>query len=165
MSDELPRAAWFGSARDAATALLRATARAGDHVVCGRALDGAARLGLDVTLVDPRHPRRLRAAIGPRTRLVLVEACGIDLGELARAVVGTPALLAVEDALPEPALPDPLAQGADVVVYRATGLGNGVGGALLTNDPDLHARLCGVTDLRRPRFRPRGSSAYARTRR
>jgi cystathionine beta-lyase len=128
------RAFAFGSGMAALSTLMRLVP-AGGHVVAGSDLYGGTyrllekvlpRAGLRTTYVDATDPERVRAAIEPSTRLVLVETptnplCRIvDLRALAEIARERGALLAVDNSLLSPLLQRPLELGADVVVHSAT---------------------------------------------
>jgi cystathionine gamma-lyase len=133
---------------------------AGDEVVAGEDLYGGTyrlfervyrRFGITVRYVDARDPERLRAAMGPRTRLVWVETPSnpllgiVDLRAAAQIAHGAGALLAVDSTFASPYLQHPLELGADLVVHSTTkyigGHSDVVGGAVVVNDPDLAERL------------------------
>jgi cystathionine gamma-lyase len=133
----------------------------GDHVVCGDDVYGGTyRLfenvfrpsaGIQTSFVPLENPAALAAALRPNTRMVWLEtptnpllriidlrAC-IDIA----AAAGIPVW--VDNTFATPALQRPLEMGATAVVHSTTKYLNGhsdvVGGAIVVNDSELHARL------------------------
>lgn len=134
--------------------------QSGDHVIAGNDLYGGtyrilrtlyAKFGLETTFVDLADLSQLRAAFRPTTRLVMLETptnpllrC-FDVAAIARIARQHGALVMVDNTFATPFLQQPLALGADVVVHSTTkylgGHSDVVGGALVSNDAELHARL------------------------
>jgi cystathionine beta-lyase/cystathionine gamma-synthase len=158
--EQSPPAVTFASGLAAETALFLAFLRAGDHVICGRAVYGGttrllrhlfAGLGVDATFVDATRLEEVAAAFRARTRLVLVETPAnptlelTDLDQVARLVHAHGALLAVDNTFLTAALQRPLDHGADFSVYSTTkfveGHGVALGGAIVARDADALARL------------------------
>jgi cystathionine gamma-synthase len=93
----------------------------------------------------------VRAAVGPRTRMIWVETptnplLGVaDIAALTEVAHDAGALLVVDNTFASPYLQQPLALGADVVVHSTTkymgGHSDVVGGALVTNDRGLADEL------------------------
>jgi O-succinylhomoserine sulfhydrylase len=127
--------------------------KAGDHVVCSRSVFGSivslfdkylSRAGIETTYVDPTDNDDWRRAIRPQTRLFFLESPSNPLAQLADiAAVAAIAheqdiLLAVDNCFCTPALQQPLALGADIVIHSATkfldGQGRCVGGAVAGPD-------------------------------
>ncbi|MFP3941689.1 MAG: trans-sulfuration enzyme family protein [Thermoanaerobaculia bacterium] len=151
--------AW-ASGMAAVTGLALAALRAGDHAVCSRSLYGGtvrlfervlASFGVTVTFADARRPDAVAGAVRERTRLILLETPGnptLDLADVS-AAAGVAreagALLAVDNTFLTGVLQRPLELGADVVVHSTTKFLDGhnavVGGALVTDDPELDERL------------------------
>jgi len=108
-----------------------------------------ARYGIVTTLVDFGDLNATRAAIGPNTRLVWVETPTnpniriIDIAAIAEIAKQTNALLVVDNTFATPYLQQPLALGADLVMYSTTkylgGHSDVVGGAITGNDLALGA--------------------------
>ena len=149
----------FASGMAAITAVTRLV-QAGEEILAGDDLYGgtirllsqvAPRLGIAVRWVDASDPAAVEAAITPATRLLLVETPTnpllriADVARLAALVRPRGILLAVDNSLLSPCLQRPLALGADLVVHSATkflcGHGDVCAGAVVTDDPGLHARL------------------------
>ena len=133
---------------------------AGDHVVCEENTYGGTtrlatqvlnRAGISFSFVDSRDPQRIRAALRPNTRLVLLESptnpmmrlC--DLRAAAEATRDAGVLLCVDNTFATPVNQRPHETGADIVMHSTTKYLNGhsdiIGGALTVRDPDLDDRL------------------------
>jgi cystathionine gamma-synthase len=150
-------AAAFSSGLAAEDTLLRAACAPGAHVVIpDDAYGGTYRLfarvlrqwGLEHTAASVADVDAVAAAIQPgRTRMVWVETptnplLGIaDLPALAKVAHDAGALLVVDNTFASPALQQPLAHGADVVVHSTTkylgGHSDVVGGGLVFADAEL----------------------------
>lgn len=124
--------------------------RSGDHVVCSRSVFGTttvllntymARFGVAVTYVPLSDLSAWASATRPETRLYFCETPSNPLGELVdiRALADLAhahqVLLAVDNCFCTPALQQPLALGADLVIHSATkfldGQGRCLGGAVV----------------------------------
>ena len=124
--------------------------KAGDHIVCSAGVFGATvqllgtimkRFGVDTTFVSGSDIASWQAAITPNTRLLYVETPAnptteiFDIAALSEVAKKAGALLAVDNCFCSPALQQPLALGADVVIHSATkyldGQGRVLGGAVL----------------------------------
>jgi cystathionine gamma-synthase len=146
----------FGSGMAATDCALRAMLRPGDHVVIPNdAYGGTFRLidkvftkwNVEYTPVALSDLDAVAAAITPRTRLVWVETPTnplltiVDIAAIAELGQGARAKLLVDNTFASPALQQPLTLGADVVLHSTTkyigGHSDLVGGALITNDPEL----------------------------
>ncbi|MBA4856590.1 cystathionine gamma-synthase [Nocardia farcinica] len=148
----------FASGMAATDCVLRATLRPGDHIVIpDDAYGGTFRLidkvfsqwGIEHTPAHVFDTDAMRAAIRPNTKLVWVEtptnpllSIG-DIPALAEIAHAAGAKLVVDNTFATPYLQQPLVLGADVVVHSTTkylgGHSDVVGGALITNDPELDA--------------------------
>lgn len=151
----------FASGMAAEDALVRVTCAPGDHVVIpSDAYGGTYRLfkqvfepwGLEHRAGSIHDPHAIAAAIEPgRTKLVWIETpsnplLGIaDIEAIAKVAHDAGALLVVDNTFATPYLQQPIALGADVVVHSTTKYAGGhsdvVGGALITRDAELGARL------------------------
>jgi cystathionine gamma-synthase len=150
----------FASGMAATDVLLRATCRPGDHVIIPNdAYGGTFRLldkvlrhwGLDYSSVSQSHPDAVRRAIRPATRVVWCETPTnpllniADIAALAGIARECGARLVVDNTFATPYLQSPLSLGADVVVHSTTkylgGHSDVIGGALVTNDPQLDEQL------------------------
>ena len=143
-----------------ATATLAYLLRPGDHLVLPNdAYGGTYRLvarvlaewGVSFDAVDMTDLGAVEQAIGERTRLVWVETPTnpllriVDIEAVASLARGAGAWVAVDNTFATPYLQRPLELGADLVVHSTTkylgGHSDVVGGAIVTNDDDLHERL------------------------
>jgi cystathionine beta-lyase/cystathionine gamma-synthase len=135
-----------GSGMAAIALALLTELTAGDHVVISDQLYGRttqlvtrelARLGVSSTVVDATSLEAVEAAMGSQTRLVLVETISnpllrvVDVHRLAEIVHGRDAILLVDNTLASPAVCQPVALGADLVVESLTKLVNGHSDVLL----------------------------------
>lgn len=145
----------------AATSTILQMLSTGDHVIAGDDLYGGTfrlfdkvyrRMGLSFSYVDPvGGGAAVEAAIQPSTRLVwletptnpLLKLC--DIAEVAALCKRRGLLLAVDNTFMTPYAQQPLALGADIVCHSTTKYLNGhsdvVGGAVVTDDDELHERL------------------------
>lgn len=106
---------------------------------------------LQAAFVDLRDAAALTAVLQRRPRLVWAESPSnpllrlVDLRALATACRAAGAWLAVDNTLLSPALQNPFALGADLVVHSTTKYVNGhsdvVGGAVIARDPAVHEQL------------------------
>jgi len=129
--------------------------RCGDHVVCSRDVFGTthslfarylAKMGIEVSFVPLTPVAAWRDALRENTRLLYLETpsnplCEVaDLAAMRALADDSGALLVVDNCFCTPALQQPLALGADIVIHSATkyidGQGRCVGGA-----------ACGRSDL------------------
>jgi len=116
-------------------ALILSVLRTGDDLVMPRAVYGGMvglagsvleRSGIGHRAVDTTDLTQVEAAIGPRTRLVWVETISnpttavADIAALAELAHTRGVLLAVDNTFASPALANPLALSADLVVHSAT---------------------------------------------
>jgi cystathionine gamma-synthase len=147
----------FASGLAAEDALLRAVLVPGDEVLLGSDVYGGtyrliARIlgpwGIGVRVVDMSDLATVEAALEERpSRIVWVETPSnpllrvTDIAGLARLGHAAGALVVVDNTFASPALQQPLAHGADVVVHSTTkylgGHSDVVGGALVLNDDGL----------------------------
>ena len=145
----------------AATSTILQLLSAGDHVIAGDDLYGGTfrlfdkvyrRLGLEFTYVDPTAGgEAVEAAIRPSTRMVWLETPTnpllkiSDIARVAEVCRKHDILLAVDNTFMTPYNQTPLALGADIVCHSTTKYLNGhsdvIGGAVMTNDDELHERL------------------------
>ncbi|WP_344792917.1 cystathionine gamma-synthase [Gryllotalpicola daejeonensis] len=145
------RAFSFASGLAAEDAVLRATLRPGDHVVLGAdAYGGTNRLitsvygawGVRLTTVELGDADAVRAALSTEsTRLLWIESPSnplmkiSDIPQLARLAHEAGALAVIDNTFASPALQQPIALGADVVVHSTTkylgGHSDLIGGAVV----------------------------------
>jgi O-succinylhomoserine sulfhydrylase len=138
------------SGMSAILSLCMAVLRTGDHIVASRSVFGTtvtlfknvfARFGVTTTFVDPTVLDEWRGALTEATRLLFLETPSnpltevADIPALAALARGHGSLLVVDNCLCTPALQQPLALGADVVIHSATkyldGQGRCLGGAIV----------------------------------
>jgi O-succinylhomoserine sulfhydrylase len=124
--------------------------KAGDHIVCSGSVFGATiqllgnimkRFGIDTTFVPGTDVAKWQAAVTAKTRMFYVETPSnpltevYDIAALKEVAGKAGALLVVDNCFCTPALQQPLALGADVVIHSATkyldGQGRVLGGAVL----------------------------------
>jgi O-succinylhomoserine sulfhydrylase len=124
--------------------------QSGDHIVSSRSIFGTttvlftsylARFGIETTFVSLDKLQEWEAAIRPETRLLFLETPSnplttlADIEALAQLARTGNALLVVDNCFCTPALQQPLALGADIVIHSATkyldGQGRCVGGAVV----------------------------------
>jgi O-acetylhomoserine (thiol)-lyase len=109
--------------------------QAGDHVVAAGALYGGsvtmlavnlAKFGIETTFVDATRPEAWAAAVRPNTRAFFAESLGnpslvvLDIAAVADVAHAHGVPLIVDNTVPSPALCNPIAFGADIVVHSAT---------------------------------------------
>ena len=123
---------------------------AGDHIVSASTLYGGTynqfaytfpRLGIDVTLVDPRDPENFRRAIRPNTRLLYGETLGnpminvFPFEEVAKIGQEFGIPLMIDNTFATPYLARPFEYGANIVIHSATkfigGHGTSIGGVIV----------------------------------
>ena len=141
--------------------------KAGDHVVCSRAVFGTTTLllqnivgkfGVAFSFVDLTDMAGWEAALQPNTRLLFVETPAnplteiVDIRELADLAHRNGSLLVVDNCFCTPALQRPLELGADYVVHSATkylgGHGDLIAGAIVGDAETLtQVRFYGIKDM------------------
>jgi cystathionine gamma-synthase len=146
----------FASGMAATDCALRALLRPGDHVIIpDDAYGGTFRLidkvftkwGIDYTPVALSDLDAVRAAVTPATKLIWVETPTnpllsiADIAGNAQLASAAGAKLLVDNTFASPALQQPLALGADIVLHSTTkyigGHSDVIGGALITDDEEL----------------------------
>ena len=124
--------------------------KAGDHIVCSRAVFGSTtvlfnkymcRFGITTSYVDCTDISQWQQALTANTRLLFLETPSnplaeiADIAALARVAQGHGAYLAVDNCFCTPALQKPLDFGADIIIHSATkyldGQGRCMGGVVL----------------------------------
>src|SRR4051812_11461930 len=150
----------FASGLAAEDTLLRTLCAPGDHILLpDDAYGGTYRLvarvftrwGLEFTPVAMHDSAAVAAAVRPNTRLIWVETPTnpllniVDIAAIAAIARQQQALLVVDNTFASPYLQQPLALGADVVVYSTTkylgGHSDVVGGALVARDAEVGEQL------------------------
>ena len=133
---------------------------AGDRVVSCTDLYGGsyrlftklyARLGITFTFVNTTDLAAVEQALQRRTRLLWLESPSnpllrvTDIAACAALAHSRGVLAVADNTFATPVLQQPLSLGADIVVHSTTKYLNGhsdvIGGAVLTNSPELHERL------------------------
>ena len=123
---------------------------AGDHIVSASTLYGGTynqfvysfpRLGIEVTLVDPRDPENFRRAIRPNTKILYGETLGnpginiFPFEEVAKIGKEYGIPLMIDNTFATPYLFRPFEWGANIVVHSATkfigGHGTSIGGVIV----------------------------------
>ncbi len=134
--------------------------KAGDHVVCSRAVFGNtvllfknffAKFEVDTTFVNLTDLNAWERAIRPATRLLFLETPSnplteiVDIAALSQLARTHDCLLVVDNVFCTPALQRPLQLGADIVVHSATkyldGQGRCVGGAIVGSEALLDKEI------------------------
>ncbi len=138
------------SGMGAILSLCMALLKAGDHVVCSDSVFGSiitlfnrymTKFGVEVSYVPPQSLDAWRAAVKPNTKLFFLETPSNplsvigDIRGIAKIAHDHGVVFAVDNCFCTPALQQPLALGADVVIHSATkyldGQGRMVGGAVV----------------------------------
>ena len=141
--------------------------QAGDHVVAAGSLYGGSvtmlsvnlrKFGIETSFADVMRPESFAAAIRPQTRALFVESLGnpslaiADIAALADIAHAHGVPLVVDNTVPSPALCNPIAFGADIVVHSATkylaGHGTVLGGVIVESGkfPWDNGRHPGMTE-------------------
>lgn len=143
----------FSSGLAAEDALLRGILRPGDHVLLGNDVYGGtyrlltrvlAPWGIETSTVELQDADAIRAALRPETKIVWLETPSnpllkiVDITAVAEIAHNAGAVLVVDNTFASPALQQPLALGADVVVHSTTkylgGHSDVLGGAVVLAD-------------------------------
>ena len=144
----------------AATAMIGYLLKPGDHIVLpDDAYGGTFRIvsevfadhGISWTAGDLTTVGGIQDATTDRTKVIWVETPTnpllriVDIAVAAEVAKACGAWLVVDNTFASPYLQQPLALGADMVLHSSTkylgGHSDTVGGAIITNDQDLHERL------------------------
>ncbi|GAB6387115.1 O-succinylhomoserine sulfhydrylase [Stutzerimonas marianensis] len=160
------------SGMSAILATVMSLCSAGDHVLVSRSVFGATvslfekyfkRFGLEVDFVPLVDLQRWERAFKPNTKLVFVESPSNPLAELVdiEALAGIchakGALFAVDNCFCTPALQQPLALGADIVIHSATKYIDGQGrclGGVVAGRAELMKELVGFLRTAGPTMSP-----------
>jgi O-succinylhomoserine sulfhydrylase len=129
---------------------------AGDHIVSSQSVFGStlnlfntilSRFGIETTFVKATDTAAYSSAIRPNTKLIFIETPSnpltevVDIAALARVARDAKVKLVVDNCFCTPALQQPLALGADIVIHSATkyldGQGRVLGGAVCGNKSDM----------------------------
>lgn len=116
--------------------------KAGDHIVSSNSLYGGTynlfnvtlpRLGITTTFVDPSDPTNFGKAVQENTKAFFVESLGnpkldvLDLKAISKEAKSANVPLIVDNTVASPALLNPIAHGANIVVHSLTKYINGNG--------------------------------------
>jgi len=119
--------------------------RSGDHIVASNSLYGGTynflsvtlpRFGITTTFVDPSNPENFQKASKENTRVFFIESLGnpkldvLDIKAISKAAKAHKVPLIVDNTVATPALLNPIAHGADIVIHSLTKYINGNGTAL-----------------------------------
>ncbi|MEH6682388.1 MAG: O-acetylhomoserine aminocarboxypropyltransferase/cysteine synthase family protein [Sediminicola sp.] len=119
--------------------------KAGDHLVASNSLYGGTynllsvtlpRLGITTTFVDPSDPKNFEKALQDNTRTIFVESLGnpkldvLDLQAISKVAKAAKIPFIVDNTVASPALLNPIAYGANIVIHSLTKFINGNGTAL-----------------------------------
>lgn len=148
--DGAERAIATSSGMAAVHAMCMAYLKAGDHVICSRAVFGSIislfekyvmKFAVEVTFVDLEDLDAWKNAVRPNTRLLFIETPSNPLAQVGdmQAIADIAhthgALFAVDNCFCTPMLQQPIKFGADLVLYSATkyidGQGRALGGAVV----------------------------------
>ena len=151
--DGAERAVATSSGMAAVHAVCMAYLKAGDHVICSRAVFGSiislfekyvVKFAVDVTFVDLDDLEGWKQAIRPNTRLLFIETPSNPLAQVGdmQAIADIAhehgALFAVDNTFCTPVLQQPIKFGADLIIYSSTkyidGQGRALGGAVVGKD-------------------------------
>ena len=142
-------------------AIVMSLCSAGDHVLVSRSVFGSTislfekylkRFGIEVDYPPLSDLDAWQAAFKPNTKLLFVESPSnplaelVDIAALAEIAHTRGALLAVDNCFCTPALQQPLALGADLVMHSATkfidGQGRGLGGVVSGRRAQMEQVVC-----------------------
>src|SRR5210317_2326184 len=140
----------FASGTSAISTSLLVLLKAGDHIVASSSLYGGTynllnvtlpRLGITTTFVDPSDPANFEAAVQENTRAFFAESLGnpkldvLDLKAIADHAKTAKVPFIVDNTVATPALLNPIAHGANIVIHSLTkyltGNGTSLGGAII----------------------------------
>ncbi|MCG9794175.1 O-acetylhomoserine aminocarboxypropyltransferase/cysteine synthase family protein [Flavobacterium algicola] len=124
--------------------------KTGDHIVASSSLYGGTfnllsstlpRLGITTTFVDPSDAANFENAANENTKVIFVESLGnpkldvLDLKAIAVVAKKLKVPFMVDNTVPSPALLNPIAHGANIVIHSLTkyicGNGTSLGGAVI----------------------------------
>jgi cystathionine gamma-lyase len=149
----------FASGMAAETAV-SSLVRTGEHIVATKDIYGGTfrlfrhlreKYSIQSTYADFTDLNRSEEAFTPNTRLVWIESPSnptlvvLDIAAIAELAHRHNALLVVDNTFASPYLQTPLDLGADIVLHSTTkyigGHSDLIGGAVVTNDPQLYEKL------------------------
>lgn len=157
----------------AITGLVLCQLKAGEHVVASRELFGStislfnkifSRFDISITLVPVSDIDAWQQAVTSNTKMLFLETptnplCQVaDIAQIAQIARDAGAMLVVDNCFCTPILQQPLSLGADVVIHTATkfldGQGRCVGGAMVTNDEQIHENYFAMLRTTGPSMSP-----------
>jgi len=134
--------------------------KAGDHVVCSKALYGPTttllatiftKFNIEVSFVETNIISEVQKAVKQNTKVIYIETPGnptlviSDIEECAKIAHANNALLVVDNTFMSPALQQPLSFGADIVLHSMTKFLNGhadvVAGIIVAKTEELYTSL------------------------
>ena len=134
--------------------------KSGDEIIVGDDVYGGTyrffvqvmgNLGIEVKFVDTTNVEAVKAAFGPKTKMLWVETPTnpllklSDLEALGKVARSKDAYMVVDNTFMSPYFQKPLDLGAHIVVHSATkylgGHSDVIGGVLVTNDEKIHERM------------------------
>ncbi|PQJ22864.1 O-acetylhomoserine aminocarboxypropyltransferase/cysteine synthase family protein [Tenacibaculum sp. SG-28] len=140
----------FASGTAAIATGLLTLLKAGDHIVASSSLYGGTynllnvtlpRLGITTTFVDANDPENFEKAVQENTRAFFVESLGnpkldvLDLENISKKAKLAKVPFIVDNTVATPALLNPIAHGANIVIHSLTkyigGQGNSLGGVIV----------------------------------
>ena len=140
----------FSSGTGAIATGLMTLLKAGDHIVASSSLYGGTynllkvtlpRLGITTTFVDADNPDNFADAVKENTRAFFVESLGnpkldvLDLEAISKHAKAAGVPFIVDNTVATPALLNPIAHGANIVIHSLTkyigGQGTSLGGAII----------------------------------
>lgn len=146
-----------GSGMAAITTIFITLLQYGDHLICSSTAYGPTttvlntimkKFGIDTTFVDTSKIDNVQKAIRPNTKIVFVETPGnptlsiSDISEISNIAHQHNCLVVVDNTFMTPALQNPLALGADIVMHSLTKFLNGhadvVGGVIVVKDEETY---------------------------
>lgn len=149
-----------GSGMAAISTIFTTLLQSGDHLICSSAVYGPTttylntimkKYGVETTFVDTADSQNVRNAIKPNTKVVYVETPGnptlsiSDIEEISKIAHEHKATVVVDNTFMSPALQNPLALGADIVMHSLTKFLNGhadvVGGVIVVKDEETYQQF------------------------
>ncbi len=140
----------FSSGMAAITASVLNICKSGQHIVSSNSLYGGtvtlfsqtfAKLGIEVTFVDPKEPENFAGAIKDNTRLIYIESIGnpkndiLQYEKIAQIARDNGMPVMCDNTVTSPILFRPIEYGIDIVVHSCTkfigGHGTSIGGAIV----------------------------------
>ena len=149
-----------GSGMAAVHTIFTSLTQSGDHVVCSSSVYGPTttllntimkKFGVETTFVDTSDPVNVLNAMKKNTKVVYIETpgnptlCISDINAISEIAHKNNAKVVVDNTFMSPALQNPLALGADVVMHSLTKFLNGhadvVGGIIVVKDEETYVHF------------------------